>query len=108
MFALRYSQIITNRRCYITLGFVWTFSFLLPLLQLWWIQPTDYDPDESIPEEHLNKEVAYCIASLVVYLFAPTGFMAFTVSHDASRSTATESSTNFKRAGGFARTPAME
>ena len=67
-----------KRRCYVTLGFVWTFSFLLSLLQLWWIQPTDYDPDESIPEEHLNKEVAYCIASLVVYLLAPTGFMAFT------------------------------
>ena len=30
------------------------------------------------------------------------------LSHDASRSTATESSTNFKHAGGFARTPAME
>ena len=78
MFALRYSQIITKRRCYITLGFVWTFSFLLSLLQLWWIQPTDYDRNESIPEEHLNKEVAYCIASLVVYLLAPTGLMTFT------------------------------
>ena len=62
----------------VTLGFVWTFSFLLSLLQLWWIQPTDYDPDESIPEEHLNKEVAYCIASLVVYFLAPTGLMTFT------------------------------
>ena len=78
MFALRYPQIITKRRCYATLGFVWTFSFLLSLLQLRWIQPTDYDRDESIPDEHLNKEVAYCIASLVVYLFAPTGLMTFT------------------------------
>lgn len=78
MFSLRYPQIVTKRRCHVALGFVWSSSLLVSLLQLWWLQPTDYDPNENIPEEHQNNELAFSVACFVVYLGMPVGFMAFT------------------------------
>ena len=78
MFALRYPQIVTKRRCYIALGFVWGSSLCVSLLQLGWLQPVDYDPLESVPEEHEITELTFSIVCFVVYLVVPVGFMAFT------------------------------
>lgn len=78
MFSLRYPQIVTKRRCYIALGLVWLSSLLVSLLQLWWLKPTNYDPQESLPEEQRQNEVAFSIACFVVYLGIPVLFMAFT------------------------------
>ena len=77
MCSLRYPQIVTKRRSYIALGFVWFSSLLVSLLQLWWLTPTDYDPHESVPEEEIQNEIAFSIACLVVYLGIPIVFMAF-------------------------------
>lgn len=77
MYSLRYPQIVTKRRCYIALGFVWLSSLLVSLLQLWWLHPTDYDPQESVPEDEQQKEIAFSIACFVVYLGIPVVFMAF-------------------------------
>jgi len=78
MFSLRYQQIVTKRRCYMALGFVWSSSLLVSLLQLWWLRPNNYDPHESWPEEDESDELAFNIACFVVYLGMPVGFMAFT------------------------------
>ena len=78
MFSLRYPQIVTKRRCYIALGFVWVSSLLVSLMQLWWLRPTNYDPQESVPEDQRQNEIAFSIACFVVYLGIPVAFMAFT------------------------------
>ena len=78
MFSLRYPQIVTRRRTYIALGFLWASSLLVSLMQLWWLRPTNYDPQESIPEDQLHNEIAFSIVCFVVYLGIPVAFMAFT------------------------------
>ena len=78
IFSLRYPQIVTKRRSYIALGFVWVSSLLVSLMQLWWLKPSNYDPHESVPEDQRQNEVAFSIACFVVYLGIPVAFMAFT------------------------------
>lgn len=80
MFSLRYPQIVTARRCYIALGFVWISSLLISLLQLCWQKPTDYDPNEILAEEYRNQEFAFNVTCFVLYLAIPVAFMAFTYS----------------------------
>ena len=78
MYSLRYLQIVTKRRCIITLVFMWSSSLFLSLLQLLWIQPATYDPQDYIAEEYHNEELAFNIGCFVVYLGMPAVFMAFT------------------------------
>ena len=78
MFSLRYPQIVTKQRCNFALGFVWSSSLVVSLLQLWWLRPSSYDPHDSLPEEYRDEELAFNITCFVVYLGMPVGFMAFT------------------------------
>lgn len=78
MWSLRYPLIMTKRRSYIALAFVWLSSLLASLMQLWWLRPINYDPEENVPEEERQKEIAFNIACFVVYLVIPVLFMAFT------------------------------
>ena len=78
MYSLRYPQIVTRRRIYIALGFLWGSSLLVSLMQLWWLKPTNYDPQESLPEDQRHNEIVFSIVCFVVYLGIPVAFMAFT------------------------------
>ena len=80
MFSLRYTQIVTKRRCIFALCCVWSSSLAFSLLQFWWQKPTDFDPNERLAQKYKSKEFAFNVACFVIYLAMPVVFMTITYS----------------------------
>ena len=76
MCSLRYPLIMTKRRSYIALAFIWFSSLFVSLMQLWWLRPQSYDPQGEDQPEEQKKEKAFFTACVVLYLVMPLLFMA--------------------------------
>lgn len=73
MCSLRYPLIMTKRRSYIALAFIWLSSLFVSLMQLWWLRPQSYDPQgEDQPEEQKKGESFFHCVCCVVSRHAST------------------------------------
>ena len=76
--ALRYYSLVTKKRVYAAIAFVWSTAVFMSLIQATWMTPDTMGIDGNPPEHVKIKEIRYDIFCLVALFGLPLCFMAFT------------------------------
>lgn len=76
---MRYTSLVTLRRCAIVIIFIWTSSAVTALVQLTWLDPFNHDPhDEDLTDSFQRTELVYDILFLILFFLIPLMVMCFT------------------------------
>ena len=78
MYPLRYTSLVTRRKCMVVIVFIWLISAIAALVELTWLDPVHHDPHDDVPEDALKAELIYDIVFLVFFFLLPFTLMCFT------------------------------